>query len=292
MPRALIQASELRPLVDSSTVRVIDCRFTLGDPDAGRAQYQQGHVPGAEYAHLDRDLSGVVVTGRTGRHPLPNPSELASRFSEWGISEATHVVAYDDQAGAFAARLWWLLKWLGHDKASVLDGGFTAWVDGGHPVSTEAATIAPTEFVPQERAELVLEVDEIERIRDRDDHRLLDARGVARFRGDEEPIDPVAGHIPGARSLPFVELTHAGHFRPIADIRASFAARLGHVSAENAVAYCGSGVTACHLILAAEHAGLGRVRLYPGSWSEWIADASRPVEIGRGSIVPPERPSK
>jgi thiosulfate/3-mercaptopyruvate sulfurtransferase len=277
---ALISVDELTALLPAKEVVVVDCRFSLKNPDEGFAKYSAGHIPGARYAHLDRDLSGPVVPGVTGRHPLPDPAALAQRFSAWGIDADRHVIAYDDSVGAFAARLWWLLLWLGHDAVSVLDGGLLAWQARNLPVETAAPTVEPASFVPHLRPELVVDAEEVERVRTRDDHRLLDARGPARFRGDEEPIDPVAGHIPGARSFPFLDHTEAGHLRSAADIRASFAAALGHVPAENAIAYCGSGVTAAHLVLAGAHAGLGRVRLYPGSWSEWITDASRPVATG------------
>jgi thiosulfate/3-mercaptopyruvate sulfurtransferase len=277
---ALISVDELTALLPTKEAVVIDCRFSLKNPDEGFAKYSEGHIPGARYAHLDRDLSGPVVPGRTGRHPLPDPDARAPRFSEWGIDSSKHVIAYDDSVGAFAARLWWLLLWLGHDAASVLDGGFSAWSAQGLPVEKDAPAIERATFVPELRPELIVDAEEVERVRTRDDHRLLDARDPARFRGEEEPIDPVAGHIPGACSLPFVGHTEAGYMRSAADIRASFAAALGHVPAESAIAYCGSGVTAAHLVLAASHAGLGRVRLYPGSWSEWITDASRSIATG------------
>jgi thiosulfate/3-mercaptopyruvate sulfurtransferase len=277
----LISAADLSSLLSAQRVVIVDCRFSLKDPSLGRKLYDSGHIPGARYADLDRDLSAPVVPGRTGRHPLPDPETLAGRFSGWGIDSDTKVIAYDDAGGAFAARVWWLLAWLGHDDASVLDGGFSAWQAGNHPVQSESPPESTARtFVPHPRPEMIADAEEVERVRERDDHRLLDARDAPRFRGEEEPIDKVAGHIPGARSLPFPSLLESGHFRPAADIRASFAATLGHVPAQNAIAYCGSGVTAAHLVLAAEHAGLGRLRLYPGSWSEWITDPSRPIATG------------
>lgn len=280
MTSALISVDELATLLPTAELVVLDCRFSLKDPEQGFARYQAGHIPGARYAHLNRDLSGPVTPGLTGRHPLPDPQTLARRFSDWGIDASRRVVAYDDDVGAFAARAWWLLRWLGHDAVSVLDGGFAAWSSAGRTVETETPTVTSASFVPHLRPELVADANEVEEMRTHDDHRVLDARDAARFRGEVEPIDPVAGHIPGARSLPFMAHTDAGHLRPPGDILASFAAVLGHVPAENAIAYCGSGVTAAHLVLAAEHAGLGRMRLYPGSWSEWITDASRPVATG------------
>jgi thiosulfate/3-mercaptopyruvate sulfurtransferase len=277
---ALISVDELHALLSDESLVVVDCRFSLKDPGEGAARYAEGHIPGARYAHLERDLSGSVVPGRTGRHPLPDPARLAARFSEWGIDATKRVIAYDDSVGAFAARLWWLLHWLGHETASVLDGGIAAWTARGLPLSTNPAEGRPATFVPDVRTSLVADADEVERVRARDDHRLLDARDGARFRGEVEPIDPVAGHIPGAHSLPFLSLTDSGHVRPPGDVLASFAAVLGHVPAQNAIAYCGSGVTAAHLVLTAEYAGLGRMRLYPGSFSEWIADRTRPVATG------------
>jgi thiosulfate/3-mercaptopyruvate sulfurtransferase len=273
----VISAQELARILGQPLTRVVDCRFSLADPEAGRRAYLDGHLPGAVYAHLDADLSGPVVAGRTGRHPLPEPDTFAAKLGSWGIGNDCQVVAYDDQSGAMAARLWWMLRWLGHDAVAVLDGGLQAWSGA---LSTEASTPAPAHFRPRLRPELVADIDEIERVRARADRALLDARSSERYRGDSEPIDRVAGHIPGARSLPLTENLEAGRLRAPAAIRQRLLSATAGVAPESAIAYCGSGVSACHLVLAAEHAGVPGMRLYPGSWSEWIADARRPIARG------------
>lgn len=263
---------------------VVDCRFSLEDSERGRRDFLQAHIPGAVYAHLDRDLSGPVVAGRTGRHPLPDPAALADLLSGWGIGPGVQVVAYDDRGGAFAARLWWMLGWLGHDAAAVLDGGWPAWQQAGYPARSGAAQPVPRIFSPQLRPERAVEAEAVEAeaveaARQDAAACLLDARAEARFRGEHEPIDPVAGHIPGARSAPFSDnLDAEGRFLPPEALRARFEALLAGTAPEGVVSYCGSGVTAAHNLLALAHAGLHGARLYPGSWSEWITDPQRPVE--------------
>jgi thiosulfate/3-mercaptopyruvate sulfurtransferase len=283
MQRPVVSAEELAALLDQPSTVIVDCRFSLADPEAGRRAYLAGHIPGAVYAHLDDDLSGPKLPGKTGRHPLPEPARLAETLGAWGVTDGVQVVAYDDVGGAMATRLWWLLRWLGHDAVAVLDGGLPAWLASGGPTSTTADAPRPAVFVPRARPALVADADEVARLAERSDHRLLDARAAERFRGEVEPIDPVAGHIPGARSLPLGENLDAAKLRDRAAIRARFARALGDVPPERAVAYCGSGVTACHLIWAAEVAGLPGMRLYPGSWSEWITDPRRPVARGEES---------
>jgi thiosulfate/3-mercaptopyruvate sulfurtransferase len=258
---------------------IVDCRFDLAYPDAGQRAYLQGHVPGASYAHLERALSGEIVAGRTGRHPLPNVDELVEHLRGWGIDDDTHVVAYDDRTGAFAARLWWLLRWLGHERVSVCDGGYQAWLAGGGKPSREVPRPRRGNFSPSIRPELVLSTADV-LARD-PDVVLLDARGAERFRGEVEPIDSVAGHIPGARSCPFAQnLDASGRFRSKDELEARLTQIIGATPPERVVVYCGSGVTACHDILAAAHAGLGEFRLYAGSWSEWITCPARPVASG------------
>lgn len=280
MTEPVVSASRLHALMADPSLVVVDCRFSLADPEAGRRAYDQGHLPGAVYAHLERDLSGELAPGRTGRHPLPDPGQLAERLGRWGISGDSRVVAYDDAAGAMAARLWFLLRWLGHDAVAVLDGGLPAWTALGYPVTTDQPRPEPRTFVPALRPELVVDATTVDAVRARGDHRLLDARAAARFRGDEEPIDPVAGHIPGAGSLPFSSLLADGRFLPRELLVARLRAALGVVPPERGIVYCGSGVTACHLLVAADQAGLGGLRLYAGSWSEWITDPARPVARG------------
>lgn len=258
---------------------IVDCRFQLGDAEAGRRAYAAGHIPGAVYADLERDLSSPVVPG-SGRHPLPDPTTLANKLRAWGVSRDSLVVCYDDQSGAIAARLWWLLRWLGHERAAVLDGGYRAWLDlGGEPSSAVPAP-EPGDFEPHPVSELIVSADELARRLHDPAYRVLDARAKERFRGDVESIDRVAGHIPGALSVPFADNLAHGRMKSPAELRERFAAVIGETPPERVVVYCGSGVTACHDILAAEHAGLGLWRLYPGSYSEWIADGQRPVATG------------
>lgn len=258
---------------------IVDCRFRLDDKGAGRRAYDAGHVPGAHYADLEADLSGPVVPGVTGRHPLPDLSALTAKLRAWGVTSDARVVAYDDAGGAMAARLWWLLRWLGHDAVYVCDGGYQAWLAAGGEPTRAVPSPGAGDFEPRPRAGWVVSTAEVA-------HRsgstlLLDARAVERYRGDVEPIDAKAGHIPGAVCVPFSEnLAPGGVFADRARLAARYRAVVGNTPAEDVVVYCGSGVTACHDILAAEHAGLGMFRLYAGSYSEWITDASRPVNSG------------
>ncbi|RMG49113.1 MAG: sulfurtransferase [Acidobacteria bacterium] len=257
---------------------VVDCRFSLDDPERGRRDYQRAHIPGAVYAHLNEDLSGPVIPGRTGRHPLPEIDRFAGTLGRWGIDERVQVVAYDDSGGAVAARLWWMLRWLGHDAVAVLDGGWPAWQEEERPAQSGVETRAPRTFVPRPRPELIITSEDIEAALGRATYRLIDARAPERYRGEQEPIDPIAGHIPGAVSAPFAgNLDARGRFRSPEELRARFQAILGDLPPERAVLYCGSGVTAAHNLLAMAHAGLGEGRLYVGSWSEWITDPRRPI---------------
>lgn len=262
---------------------VIDCRFSLDDQERGRRAWREGHIPGARYAHLDEDLASEPVPGQTGWHPLPDRVEMALRCAAWGIGPRTQVVVYDDAGGGMAARCWWLLRWLGHRAVAVLDGGWQRWLASGGETRREEPRIESAEFTIGEP--LVRSVT-VERLHD-DQGRLVaplfDARDGARFRGEVEPFYAVAGHIPGARSLPFAEnLAADGCFLPVEQLRARFTAALGGIAASDAICYCGSGVTAAHNVLAMQHAGLGTPLLYVGSWSEWIAAGSRPVATGEG----------
>lgn len=276
----LISAAELAQHLGSPTWVVVDCRFSLADLSAGEEAYRAGHIPGAHYAHLDRDLSGPV-TPTSGRHPLPDTAKLAQRLGEWGITEHTQVVAYDDAGGAFAARLWWLLRFLGHDRVAVLDGGYSAWTRGGHPASTDVAEPRPGVFVPSADPSQWITSAALEGLVADGSIKLIDARDPERFQGEVEPIDSVAGHVPGAVNLPFKQnLTAEGTFQSPEALRARFAVHAEGRNPETIVHMCGSGVTACHNVLAMEHAGIGGSRLYAGSWSEWIRDGSRPVTTG------------
>jgi thiosulfate/3-mercaptopyruvate sulfurtransferase len=273
--RTLIEVLQLKALVDVGEVNLVDCRFALSDPGAGRRAYDAEHLPGAVYADLNQDLSGPVVPGVTGRHPLPSVSAMSQRLGAWGIDSTRQVVVYDDAGGAIAARLWWLLRWLGHEAVAVLDGGVRAWAGAGLPLVASRPAPVRRHFVPRVRADLVVSADDVAELAGRDDWRVLDAREAARYRGDEEPIDPVAGHIEGAFSLPFADNLSEGRFRDPDALAERFEPILGEVPPARCIVYCGSGVTACHDILAAEIAGFEGMRLYPGSWSEWINRRTR-----------------
>jgi thiosulfate/3-mercaptopyruvate sulfurtransferase len=278
---APIQSSSIQS--NQSALAIVDCRFDLADTAAGRRAYVAGHIPGAYYAHLDQDLSGGK-TAITGRHPLPEPSAFATLCGRWGIGGDTQVVAYDADTGAFAARLWWLLRWLGHRRVAVLNGGYRAWVDAGLPVSSVEPPARSATFVPRPDPERVTSTQEVAQLVNRPDWRVLDARAPERFSGAVEPIDPVAGHVPGARNYPFASnLSVDGMWLPPEQLAAQFKKSLDGVAGERSIMMCGSGVTACHNLLAMEVAGIKGAKLYAGSWSEWIRDPTRPVELGAGA---------
>lgn len=275
----LIQPEDLIPNLHQPDWRIIDCRHDLAQPEAGETAYRQSHLPGALFLHLDRDLSGAK-TGTNGRHPLPEPAALAITLGRCGIGPGTQVVAYDDSGGMFAARLWWLLRWLGHEAVAVLDGGLAAWQQAGQALSAASEEYPPALFNGQP-ALLSLTADDILRQLDEPRWQLLDARAPDRFRGENESIDPVAGHIPGALNRFFRDnLDSDGRFKPAEKLKKEFSIVLGELEPEQVVHQCGSGVTACHNLLAMELAGLAGSRLYPGSWSEWCSDPARPVARG------------
>jgi thiosulfate/3-mercaptopyruvate sulfurtransferase len=279
--RTLVDPGDVAAHLTDPDWAVVDCRFALADPEHGEAAYLAGHIPGAVYAHLDRDLAGAVVPGHTGRHPLPEPAALAATLGRWGIDARTQVVAYDDAGGAMAARLWWMLRWLGHDAVAVMDGGWPAWLARDRPVRAGRETRPARSFNPRPRPEMLADAAEVLRLRSDPSARVLDARSADRYRGENETIDPVAGHIAGAVSAPFAEnLASDGAFRSPDALKTHYSAILGTVSPDRAVVYCGSGVTAAHNLLALAHAGLDGARLYAGSWSEWITDPARPIESG------------
>ena len=303
---ALATATALPPLTDAATLRallaapgaedvlVLDCRFNLADATAGETAWRQGHIPGALYAHLDRDLSGPK-TGQgtpafTGRHPLPSPEALAATLGRWGLRPETRVVAYDDAGGMFAARAWWLLRWLGHDRVQVLDGGWPAWLalaSDTPATDTSVAPRTPGTFTPQVRSGWRVTADEVlatlTTSAGAPSHpahlHLLDARAPDRFRGENETLDPVGGHIPGAHNRFFQHNLSEGRFKAPAALREEFTVLFAQTGAspDTLVHQCGSGVTACHNLLAMAHAGFAPTRLYAGSWSEWCADPARPV---------------
>lgn len=258
---------------------VFDCRSVLNDPEAGPQAYVQGHIPGARYIHLERDLSGTV-TPDTGRHPLPDPRTLAETLGSAGVDGRVQLVAYDDAGGVFASRLWWLARWLGHTRAAVLNGGWQQWLKDGRPVSRDEVRPGVRQFDYKNAADgaWLSTADVLELVRGRKRGLLLDARAPIRFRGEQEPIDPVAGHVPGAVNLPHAgNVAEDGRFRSPAALRKRYEEALVGLRPEHAVCMCGSGVTACHNLLAMEVAGLKGGRLYAGSWSEWIRDPSRPI---------------
>lgn len=285
MTSTLVSAANLANHLSDPHWLIVDCRFDLARSEAGAAAYAAGHIPNAVYAHLDRDLSSPI-TATSGRHPLPTPDQFAATLSSWGLTDDTQVVAYDADTGAYAARLWWLLRWAGHRKVAVLDGGLKAWSAAGLPVTTEIAQRAPTRFKVHPDRSLWLDADEVaERVR-RSDWRLLDARGAERYAGTIEPIDKVAGHVPGALNHPFaLNLAADGRFLPAEELRARFEksqATAGgtRIDDQHTIAMCGSGVTACHLLLGLEIAGKSGAKLYAGSWSEWLRDPARGVATG------------
>ena len=274
MPGVLVSTDELAAHPEW---RVFDCRHDLKNTGYGRQAYARGHIPGALFLHLDDDLSGVK-TGSNGRHPLPEVAAFARRMSDCGVGDDVQVVAYDNEGGIFAARLWWMLRWLGHERVAVLDGGLAGWKRGKRVLEEAAPVVAPREFVARPR-DLSVSTAQVLADLNAPSMLILDARSPERFRGENETLDPVGGHIPGAvNRFYFDNLDDAGcYFKPAGELRAEFDAILGGRPASAVVQQCGSGVTACHNLLAMELAGLSGSRLYPGSWSEWCADPARPV---------------
>jgi thiosulfate/3-mercaptopyruvate sulfurtransferase len=256
---------------------VVDLRHQLADTGYGERVYAAGHIPGAVFLHLDRDLSGPM-TGRNGRHPLPDPKRLMARLGEVGIGNDTQVVVYDDAQGMIAGRLWWLLRWLGHARVAFLDGGFPLWQAERRPISAAVPTRPAKVFRGVPNPDMTVDAAWLLASLDSPELCLIDARGPDRFRGENETIDPVGGHIPGARNRCFKDnLEPDGRFKPAAALRAEYLALMAGAVPTQVVAQCGSGVSACLDLLAMEIAGLHGARLYPGSWSEWCSDPSRPV---------------
>jgi thiosulfate/3-mercaptopyruvate sulfurtransferase len=282
---SVIDADTLRACLPDPDWRVIDCRHDLMKPDAGIAAFTEGHLRGAVFAHLDRDLSGPR-NGANGRHPLPKFAQLAERFRRWGIGDDTQIVAYDASGGIFAARLWWLARWLGHSRVAVLDGGWQAALRAGIDIesNSELPSPAPASRAAPAAAMPTVDAREVEAIRADRAWLLIDARAADRYEGRNETIDPVGGHIPGAVNRFWQDnLDGDGRFKPPERLRTEFLALLQGRAPSQLVAQCGSGVTACHHLVALERAGLAGARLYPGSWSEWITDPSRPVARGPGA---------
>ena len=273
----LIDPGELARHLDDRDWIICDCRHDLTDYDAGRRAYAEAHIPGARFVHLDEDLSGPK-TGVNGRHPLPHPLTFALRLGALGIDNGKQVVTYDASGGPYAARMWWMLRWVGHAHVAVLDGGWDAWKAAGGAVSAEPPHVNRTSYTLRPRAELAVDAGFVAaHLTDRETV-VLDARSSDRFRGENESLDPVAGHIPGAVNRFFkLNLDDLGRFKQPDVLRREFLEVLRDHDPRGTVHQCGSGVTACHNLLAMEHAGLVGSKLYPGSWSEWVSDRSRPV---------------
>jgi thiosulfate/3-mercaptopyruvate sulfurtransferase len=276
--QVIVSAVELNGRLNDPNWVVVDCRHDLTDPARGERDYAAGHIPGAHFLHADRDLAGPH-TGQNGRHPLPSKEAFAATLGRIGVDATKQVVAYDAQGGMMAARLWWMLQWVGHNRVAVLDGGLPGWIAAGHVTSTAATTARPTTFVARAGRASVDAQYLLDRL-GQPDLTIIDARASDRFRGENETLDPVGGHIPGAINRPFRDnLAADGRFKSAAELATAWRAVLGGKIGDGVVHQCGSGVSACHNMLALAIAGLPQGRLYPGSWSEWCADPSRPVAI-------------
>jgi len=273
----LISVAGLAQNLEDPNWVVVDCRFWLDDTEKGRRDYDKSHIPGAVYAHLDENLSSPIVPGVTGRHPLPRVDELRQTLGSWGISDNTQVVAYDDRGGMIAGRLWWLLRWLGHETVAVLNGGFPAWMAAGQPITSEITQPAPAEFAPRPQPEMLVTAEEVLQRFGDPGYMLVDSRAPQRYLGEIEPIDSLAGHIPGAENYFWsTNLDANGHFEIKDILRGRFKIFFEDIQVSRVTFYCGSGVTAAHNVLAVAHAGLGMPKLYNGSWSHWITDPERP----------------
>lgn len=273
----LVSITELAAHLDDPGWIACDCRHDLADTESGHKAYAQSHIPGARFVHLDKDLSGLK-TGRNGRHPLPDPEAFCKRLGALGIDNGKQIVAYDASGGCYAARLWWMLRWVGHDRVAVLDGGWEAWLKAGHAVTAAPPVIKPASFAARVLPRLAVDADYVAAHVGRAETCVLDARSAERFRGENETLDPVAGHIPGAVNRFYkYNLDTDGCFKSAAELHEEFSDLIGTHALQNVLHQCGSGITACHNLLAMEIAGLPGSRLYPGSWSEWVSDPGRPV---------------
>lgn len=281
----LVTTDQLADLIGNPLAVIIDCRFAMADTSQGYRAYHNGHIPGALYANLDEDLSAKPIAGRSGRHPLPDPTVLAHTLSNWGVAADIQLIAYDETTGPMASRLWWLARWLGHERVAVLDGGISRWMADGRELSRgNPETSTPRDFHPHAGSAPVIDTEQIQRNLPQFAGRLVDSRAPKRYRGEVEPIDPVAGRIPGAVNAPHTSVVQPdGTLRQPEQLRAHFTRIIGEVEPSEIIFYCGSGVSAARNILAFVHAGMGEPCLYPGSWSEWIADRDRPVATGEPS---------
>ena len=275
----LISASELANNLHQANWVIFDARFNLAQTDAGASAYRLWHIPKAQYVHLDKDLSSAI-TSFTGRHPLPDLQQLAKKLGAWGVSNNSQIVIYDGASGAIAGRLWWLLRCLGHEKVAVLDGGLPNWQRSGYPASAYLPKVTPVTYRPYVNIEAVLSATDVENSLAQGTIKLIDARTTERFQGKHEPIDPIAGHIPKAINRPFqLNLDAQGLFLSVSELRGQFNDLLHNTPSTQVVHMCGSGVTACHNLLAMEIAGLTGSKLYAGSWSEWIRNKNRALSV-------------
>lgn len=277
----LITAGQLQEILDDRDTVVLDARFTLDDESWGRRAYAEGHIPGAQQADLALHMAGPIIPGVTGRRPFPNPADFARQLGDWGIDEHSQVVTYDAEGGLMAAsRLWLMLRWLGHDRVAVLDGGLPAWLVTGGALAIGLETRPPRTFTPHLRPELLVDVDEVDASRVRPQTCVFDSRGAEGYHGGGVYHDPVRGHIAGAGLADRAEtMTADSHLRPAGELKAHYLDLIGDQTATDVIFYCGSGVTAAQNVLAMTHAGLPGARMYVGSWSEWITDPARPVEL-------------
>ena len=280
MPALLTSTQELAARLVDNDIVICDCRHDLMDLEKGRRAYAEGHIPGAHFLHLDIDLSGAK-NGKNGRHPLPNVEAFAKKMGSIGIVKSKQVIAYDDAGGPYAARLWWLLRWLGHDAVTILDGGINQWIGEGRAIDQKLPAAMPKIFVARQNDNMRVDAKFILDNLNKPNAVIIDARTPERYRGETEPVDPVAGHIPGAVNRLFKSNLNAnGNFKSATELRQEFALLLGETKAAQVINQCGSGVTACHNLFVMELAGLSGAKLYPGSWSEWCADPARPVAKG------------
>ncbi len=277
--KTIISAAELEHHLGQTGWAIVDCRHTLADPEWGSQAYLESHIPGAYFAHLDEDLSGAIIPGETGRHPLPSDWEaFAKLLGSWGIDASTQVVAYDASHGGIASRLWWILNYLGHEKVAVLDGGWENWVSEGRAQSTDLPGHKSAQFIAEPHPGMVRSMEDVLDAIHNKGVQVVDSRAAERYAGLEEPIDPVAGHIPGAVNFPFLENVNDDHqWKSRAFLRERFENLFQKHDPNNVIVHCGSGVTACHNLLAMRHAGYPMAKLYPGSWSEWVTRKENPV---------------
>ncbi len=279
----IISVAELNNNLTNKDWFVFDCRFLLKDPAGGLKKFNQGHIPGAQFADMDKDLSSAA-TPTSGRHPLPEPNELIVKLQNWGVNNSSQIICYDDISGAFAARMWWLLKWLGHSHVAVLDGGIDKWTANGLALDTQVQTRSKGLFSGTPNSEMWVDIDFVQQQLEQDNINLLDARSSERFTAKDVETDPVPGHIPGAINFPFSgNVSKQGEFLSTNELQKRFAEMFTGDNGKEVVNMCGSGVTACHNLLAMNIAGLPMTRLYVGSWSEWIKEKSRPVATGESS---------